>query len=254
MVDVKIEKTKEIKSPKIKMIIFGASGIGKTVMASTAPKPLFLDVEGGLLSIRDKAVDYVKIEQWQDLQNIFLMLKTGKLKGYESVVIDSLTEASKKSMDDILTSDGGEKGPIRKDVPTQHDWLRNIEQTRTLVRSFRDLDMNVVFTCLSRDMTNEMSGGIVRKPAVSSKSLSDDIPGYVDIVAYLDVDKDGGRWAMVQPSRTTQGFEVCAKDRSGVLDKFEKPDIGMIIKKVSGEIKPKPKGKEAEVKKGGEEK
>ena len=47
------------ESHKIKALIYGASGSGKTTFSGTAKNALFLSAEGGLLSIADKSVDAV---------------------------------------------------------------------------------------------------------------------------------------------------------------------------------------------------
>jgi hypothetical protein len=36
---------------KVKALIYGASGAGKTVFGGTAPKPIFASAESGLLSL-----------------------------------------------------------------------------------------------------------------------------------------------------------------------------------------------------------
>ena len=45
---------------KIKALVYGASGVGKTTFGATAPNPIFLSAEGGLLSVADKQFDYAE--------------------------------------------------------------------------------------------------------------------------------------------------------------------------------------------------
>jgi replication-associated recombination protein RarA len=230
---MEVKKSSAVENKFVKMLIYGPAGIGKTRFCSTANKPLFLDCEGGLLSVIDKDVDYIPIKEWKSVQDVFLELITGKLD-YDTIIIDSLTELSKKSMDAILgnVQQGQTNAVGSKIIPNQHDWLMNIEEVRRCVRAFRDLDKNIIMTCLQRDEKNELSGGITRKPSVSAKSLADDIVGYFDEVFFMEMDKEGKRWFLTQPYKTQQGYSVYAKDRSGKLDTFEKPDFMSIYNKI----------------------
>jgi len=90
----------------LKIMIHGHPGVGKTVLASTAKDALFLDAEGGALSILDKIekkeIEVIKINDFEDLENIYAELKSGKYKNKKTVIIDSLTEVQKKLMDKIV--------------------------------------------------------------------------------------------------------------------------------------------------------
>jgi hypothetical protein len=79
------------------MLIYGSSGVGKTVFGSTADKVLFLDAEAGMMSVKDKKIDRVKIKTFQDVIDSYNFLKSGQHE-YKTVVIDSLTEIQKKNI------------------------------------------------------------------------------------------------------------------------------------------------------------
>ena len=42
---------------KLKVLVYGESGTGKTLFAGTFPKPLFFDFDGGMLTLRGKDID-----------------------------------------------------------------------------------------------------------------------------------------------------------------------------------------------------
>lgn len=240
---LKIQKSSDAKTKWVKMLLYGCAGIGKTVFASTAPSPLILDCEGGLLSVVDKNVDYISIKQWSDIKDVFMEIVADKIPN-ETIIIDSLTELSKKSMDYLLgaVGKGQTSAQSEKILPTMQDWLKNIEEVRRLVRAFRDLQKHIIMTCLIRDEKNEVTGSVSRKPSVSAKSLADDIVGYFDVVGYMETDKDNKRWILVQPYKTSQGYFVPAKDRSGKLETFEEPNFTKIVEKICGAKNNKKKG------------
>jgi phage nucleotide-binding protein len=223
----KINKIEE--TPKfLKMIIYGESGVGKTVFASTAPNCLFIDAEAGTMSIRDAGVDVASVTKFHELLDIFEYLKHEK-HNYKSVVIDSLTEMMRKSMDEVMVVSAAKNPSQDIEIPAQRDWGKNIEQTRKMIRAFRDLPMNVIFTCLTRETTDETTGVVTIRPALSGK-LSIEAPGYIDVLGYLYTQSEKEdkivRRLLVQP----RGKYV-AKDRTGKLGiVIDNPTYGKIEK------------------------
>jgi hypothetical protein len=173
-----------------KVVLYGPPGSGKTTAAATWPKPLFLSAESGLLSVRDKAIDVMTIDQWEDLEGAFAYLKHEKHE-YLSVVIDSLTEVQKKLNEYIVRAFPGVKRGYNGLV-SESDWGANIDKMRMLCRAFRDLPMNVVFITLNQDV--QVDGENVTRPALNGKTLPDELCGWVDAVIYCpgpQKDEDG---------------------------------------------------------------
>ena len=79
---MEIKKT-SIKEHKIKAVVYGASGSGKTTFGATAPKPIFASAENGLLSIAEQGVDFVDINSLDNLRDLYNFLKNNlHLKKY----------------------------------------------------------------------------------------------------------------------------------------------------------------------------
>lgn len=210
-------------------LVFGPPGSGKTYSLPTmSGKGVIANAEGGLMGIRDKLGDRVKsvkIETYADLKSLAAELKTTD-HGFEWVAIDSLTEVQKLLMDEIMASQ------TDKDIPAMRDWQMCIEELRRMIRFFRDLPINFIATALPKDDKDEQYGTITRKPLLPGK-LADEACGYVDLVLYvLTKDEEGEtkRAFLTQPSE-----RYYAKDRSGKLEHFEKPDLGFIYKKIFGQ-------------------
>jgi len=202
-----------ITTAKLKILVYGEPGVGKTVFASTFPKPLILDVEGGTLSIADKDVDIVKIKSSNDLWQAYEYLAFEK-HPYQSVVVDSLTEAQQVDLNDVI-----EKAKMRdpgKDInhATQDDYGRNTRSIRRLCHSLRNLDLHVLFTCLVRKDVAE-SGDILHSPQLPP-ALANFVGGFVDLIGYFytkpanEEDKPAIRRLLLNPLPN-----YVAKDRSG---------------------------------------
>jgi hypothetical protein len=82
----------------VKAVIYGTEGIGKTTLASTAPKPLILDTEGGSKRI---PCDRVHVKTLLELEGALMSLGRDP-EGYESIVIDSADWAEKFVVEQLL--------------------------------------------------------------------------------------------------------------------------------------------------------
>jgi hypothetical protein len=96
------------------------------------------------------------------------------------------------------------------------EWGKNIEQTRRLVRAFRDLPMNSIITALSKSDKDPKTGVTSMKPYLSGK-LADEVAGFLDLVFYYYVKNVKEDDAVVQKRLllTSATGNVTAKDRSG---------------------------------------
>lgn len=81
-----------------RVVIYGVESVGKTTFAANAPKPLFLDVEGGTHHI-DAA--RVEVNSFEELRGAFAELLAGG-HDFRSVVIDSADWAEKLLIEDLL--------------------------------------------------------------------------------------------------------------------------------------------------------
>lgn len=205
---------------KLKMLVYGDPGVGKTVFAAGADKAVLFDVEGGALSIQQrinsKKVIHKRIETFQELEDAVITLreKQGQKGGPETIIIDSITEVQKKLMDHIVSANPELKRPYG-DGLTLSDWGYNTERMRRFIRMVRDLDYNIVLTALAMGVKDEATGAISTMPSLSQK-LAADVCGYMDIVGYLYVDEEDGQ--TVRRMLTQPKGHYYAKDRSGQLD------------------------------------
>jgi len=206
----------------INLLVYGQSGVGKTVFCSTAPSPLFLDAEGGLLSIQH-SVDFIKIDSLMGLWEAYKFLKEEK-HNYKTVILDSLTEIVKYLLDSIVQERNVE-------LPTIREWGILSDKVRKIVRLFRDLPMNLIVTCLTSEQKDEDTGRICINPAVFGK-LEKELPAYFDIVLYMYAIKDP-KSSEVKRSLLTESTEkYVAKDRSNKLDRVEVPNFQTIYNKI----------------------
>lgn len=229
---INVQNTADIKGNKLNVLIYGPSGAGKTRFSGTCSprfKPLILSAESGLLSLKQtgQTFDYVKIDKWEQVEEVRLELRHGKSK-YDTVIIDSVTEIQQVCMDRILREERIEKARIQ-------DWGTLNQRMAATIRDFRDMDHNLIVTALSDTQNDEETGSSRILPMVQGK-LREQLAGYFDLVVYLNVravrDEKTGQVSYDRKLLTQGTTKLIAKDRSGLLSPQENPDFCAIYDKV----------------------
>ena len=206
----------------IKALIVGGPGSGKTLISSTFPNPYYANAEGGLMSVADRGVPFTEIRQISDLDELrtFLELPPDLREAslgvpVDTVIIDTIDEVQR-----ILIRERIESERIPQLRIQDWGWLN--EQMQSVLRGFRNLDMNVVFTCHSKDMQDDESR-VVYKPALQG-AIASDVPGYVDLALLLTsqsktvIVENEARRVTVRYLQTYQDPQhPWVKDRSGKL-------------------------------------
>jgi len=164
-------------SHKIKAVIYGASGAGKTYFAATAPAPIFASAEAGLLSTvsHKKKIDpvkYVEVKKVEDLRELLSYLQKGEHK-FKTVVIDSISEINE------IIKEGIERK--RGSAMIQKDWGDLFKVIKGILRGFRDLDMHVIFIAQEKAEKDEQKTEKV-VPMLNGKAAIE-IAYFMDIVA-----------------------------------------------------------------------
>lgn len=195
----------QARLPWLNFMVYGDSGAGKTLLAGSAAfveemsPVLFVDVEGGThtLSHFDDTSDIDIIPdptapsgtlKWKDVQKIYDDLYNGR-HPYKTVVIDSLTEMQKLAMNTILGNTGKMTIDAQGNLPEFRDWNVNTEQMRRMVRAFRDLPINTIFTALADEKADPRTAQsdnprMIKNPSFTKK-LAQEIPAFFDLVFYM---------------------------------------------------------------------
>lgn len=228
---IKIKSTKGLHKNGIKVLVYGKGGIGKTKLMGTAPNPIILSCESGLLSLEEEEIDYLDIETVADIYEAYNFVKSRKGRKYETVCLDSISEFA-----EIVLADHKKK---TKD-PRQAYGLMADEMFE-IVRKFRDLkNRNVVFSAKRMAMDDADTGLTQYVASIPGKQVTNFLPYQFDEVFYMTMhESDTGKKQRVLVTETS--YEHDAKDRSGKLNKLELPNLTKIFRKISGKKKRKVK-------------
>lgn len=218
---LRLQNTRADSSGPLRYLVYGASGSGKTTAAATFPRPLFVDCEGGLLSVQALGVDYLRCGSVGDVVEALSMARTHAGE-FDTVVVDSLTEVARLVVE-ATTRRADEMG--KPTVPSIADWGRCIQIIRQLVRGFTALPMDVVFTALPRQVRSP--SGEVRgiSPWLPGR-LADEVAAAMDFVLFLygqEEEDAAGERSYQRMLLTAPHKKVFAKDRSGKLPLWVEP-------------------------------
>lgn len=213
------------ESGTVKALVYGRPGIGKTTLCATAPTPVIISAEAGLMSLRKYDIPVLPIKGVADLYEVYnWCTESAEAESYETICIDSISEIAEQIL--------AEEKENNKDFRRAYLFMQ--ERMEKFIRLFRDLpNHNVYITCkMEKIMTD--TGALVYGPALPGSKLAQNIGYFFDevfaMIPFTDENGVTSRWL-----QTSADIKYEAKDRSGILNAFEFPDLTAIFKKIRGE-------------------
>ena len=216
---IKIQSTDVVSSNGVKIVIYGGSGVGKTVMLATAPDPFIISAESGLLSLVGKNIPFAEVRTLQEIGEAYVYAKNSD---HKTICIDSLSEIGESVLEHF-----------QKEVAHgKQAYGKLAASVGPLIKNFRDIkDKNVIFVAKMKREEDEESGAVTYVPYIPGKVLPFNLPYQVDEVFCMTIDKKGNRYLQTNADR----YRYC-KDRSGMLDEHEGTDLTLIINKIKTQI------------------
>lgn len=234
---IKFETVEEaIEDNGVKILTAGMAGSGKTVLCATAGmSTIIISAEAGLLSLKKflkvkpdfkKFIKIITIKSFKELEETLEMLEDN-VQLADWLMLDSVSEIAEQ----ILSSEKKESKDPRKAYGNLTDKM--LDQ----MRSFRDLPgYNVHMTC---KMVREVDSDTERTrfvPSFPGRQVGPAIPYLFDEVFALRVEEeedDDGDVTEYRTLQTNRDVHYEAKDRSGELEQFEKPNLYKILYKIN---------------------
>lgn len=202
----------------VKLLVYGQAGTGKTMLCATAPNPIILSAESGLLTLRKFQLPYITITSIADLREAYTYVKNSD---FSTICIDSISEIAEVCLAE-------EKEGKNKDPRFAYGEMQS--QTTDIIRKFRDIDGKNIYMTAKLEKELDKNGVATYTPSLPGKKMTQGIGYFFDEVFVSRVQKtEQGDQHFLQCK--PDGFYE-AKDRSGVLDVYEKPDLTYIFQKV----------------------
>ena len=208
----------------IKCCIYGGAGAGKTYLLSTAPNPVILNAESGVVTLKPFNLPIIDIRSEEDLYGVYgWVAGSEEAKQFETICLDSMSDIAEK----ILDSEKKKNADQRKAYGNTQD------KVLAYTRMFRDLPrFNFVATYKMERLQDE-SGRLLYFPTVPSTKLAQSIPYMYDLVFPLIkcTAEDKSEYRVLQTQRDDM-YE--AKARTNLLAKYEPPNLTYIFNKILG--------------------
>ena len=187
--DIKNAKNLTASDVKLSAAVYGKSGTGKTTFGASFPKPFFLDIDGGLLSVRGQDVSYVDLTPGRGVTwpNILDAIAEGKKDDYESIIVDSLTGLADLCMESVLQLNrrSGQK-------PNFDDWAAYANKTKDFLVRLLASGKNVLLICHEAPDKDELTGHVWMLPAIQGQMKSR-ISNYFDEFYHAEVEQTHGK-------------------------------------------------------------
>lgn len=221
---LKLTTTREaVQANGFKILVYGQAGAGKTVLsATTGGNPLIISAEAGLLSLRNTDFTVAEISSLTDLKEVYeYVAKSAEAAQYDWICLDSISEVAEV----VLSTEKKDS----KDPRQAYGAL--LEQMHDIIRAFRDLPRNIYMSAKMERAKDDESGRMIHSPSAPGAKLGQALPYFFDEVFALRVEKNA-QGEFERMLQTQPDYNYVAKDRSGVLDAFELPDLAHIAAKI----------------------
>lgn len=188
-----IRKPQELSIPtKIKALVYGQAGMGKTTLALSSPKPLLLDFDNGIHRVNyEHQSDTVQIHNWQEAVQVI----NEDLSAYETIVVDTIGKMMDYIIDDVDSK--GFSGWKR--------WEKINDEFTTFTRELSKRNKNIIFVA-HRD-TRKEGDETVFVPALREKNYTA-IVTELDLLGYVEV-KGSKRTITFNPTGRNDGKNTC---------------------------------------------
>lgn len=195
MVESKIVPIEE-SDEYVNLLVYGRSGVGKTVLAGSADGVLFLAPEDdGVISARrhGSKADKWPIKHWNDLGEAYDYITENVEEiqdKYRWISIDSATHMQRILMRAILEEAVEENSLRDPDIPAIQDWQKYQNMFLRFVQQFNELPINVLWTALVRSEEDEEGNGFLT-PDIQGKGyqMAQTVASFMTCYGYMQAKK-----------------------------------------------------------------
>lgn len=204
----------------VKSLVYGPSGVGKTPIINSAPRPVLLATEPGLLSMRNSDVPTWVAPTKNKIDEFFKWFEhSTEAKNFDTLAVDSVSQMCNIALDESTSKHGlAQYGDMVDYVMPYFQRLYYMKEKHMYLVAKEDLTSNGM-----------------RRPAFPGQQLngSSGVAHLYDCilrVARVPIPNIGEAIAF----QCNGTYDVIARNRTGTLADFEPPDFNLLIKKAMG--------------------
>ncbi len=201
----------------MKAIVYGPSGVGKTPIANTCPRPVLLATEPGLLSMRNSTIPTWVAPTKNKIDEFFKWFEhSTENKNFDTLIVDSTSQICEIALNDAKTR-------IKHGLQQYGDMA---DYVYPYMERLYFMPAKHMYLIAKEDVQD--SG--FRRPYFPGKQLPVQIPSRYDCilrVAKVSIPNIGE----VTAFQCNGSYDIMARNRIGNLENFEPPDFGALIRK-----------------------
>lgn len=203
----------------IKAMSFAPAGYGKTKLCGTAPAPLIISAEEGLLSLKREALPFIAIETLTDFQQAYnFVTESAQAKHFATICIDSASDIAEAILGEMM---GKYKDPRQAYGEMATGMMKELRKWKHIQNK------HVYITC--KQMTTSTGLNTTWMPG---QQLPLQMPHWGDELFALRILKNPETGQEQRFLQTQPDINFYAKDRSGSLDFWEPPNLAFIFDKI----------------------
>lgn len=211
----------------IKAIIYGPAGTGKTPILNTAPRPVLLATEAGLLSMRGSSIPTFEAYTSQRVDEFFKwFFNSTETKNFDTLGIDSGSQVADIYLNAAMqgTSKQGNK---KHGMAAYGEMASNtMEHLRTL---YYTRYKHVYMIC--KEQIADVDFQSLRRPYFPGQVLPVDVPHLYDFIIRVAKTNVPGMVGEQLAFHCNGTMNIMARNRTGNLNDFERPHFGELVTK-----------------------
>jgi hypothetical protein len=190
-----------VVQPKIKMLVYGQAGIGKSTIALSAPAPLLFDFDNGINRVNYAHIkDTVQITKYTDLLDV---INNEDLSSYETLIVDTGGKCLDK-MAEYIISKNPRMGKANGSLTLQGYGERKIEFA-ALCKLITSKNKHVIFVA---HRETKQDGDDMRYVPLFGGSNYDSLVTELDLVGYMEAN-GRKRTITFDPTSRNDGKNTC---------------------------------------------
>lgn len=204
----------------VKCVVYGPAGKGKTPILNTAPRPVLLACEPGLLSMKHSMIPTWCAPTAKELDEFFKWaFHSNEMKNFDTIGIDSSSEMCETYLKraEIQNKHGlAAYGQMARDSLEQLDGLYYMQHKHIYLIAKQEIVQSVNIP--------------TKRPYYPGRELPIKVPHKYDAILHLDtynIPQVGQEVAF----RCIGSLDTLARNRSGNLNEFEPPHFGNLVTK-----------------------
>lgn len=206
----------------VKAVLYGGPGTGKTPIIATAPRPVLVACEPGLLSMRGTNIPTWEAYTVATIGEFFTWyFKSAEARNFDTLGVDSVSQMAEIYLRHFQGNNRDGRKAYGEMSLAMMDLLNAL---------YFKPQSHIVL--IAKQTIADDNGVTRRRPFFPGQDLNVKVPHLFDGIFHMGIHNVPGVQQPTKAICTMEQFDLMARDRSGKLATFEPPHLGNIFNKI----------------------